>query len=345
MPLSRSPLETPMQAVELRNSRGDCAVVLTQGASLASLHIHTEAHGAINTVLGYQDYEQYLNNTAYLGATAGRYCNRIANSRFQLGDTTHELTANEGPHQLHGGPEGFSTLNWNIRQQTQRGVTLALTSADQDQGYPGNLEVELSYSLSDTRCLEIQWDALSDCDTVVSITNHSYFNLAGAGNIRNHYLRIPIDYFTPITDELIPSGEICSVAGTVFDLRDYTELSAVLDCGSPLLAATGGLDHNWARGQASEMLPCAQLLCRESGLLLEASTTLPGLHCYTGNHLSATGSHEDYAGICLEAQYYPNSPNENAFPSPLLKAGQRMSHRICYQLSEVDPSVELQARV
>lgn len=325
-----------IQAVELRNNRGDSAVILTLGAILAELNIRTAQQGVINTVLGYDHPQSYLKDHAYHGVTAGRYCNRIAHSRFNLNSHTYTLANNEGAHHLHGGPAGFGRRMWEIRQQDQASVTLGLISEDGDQGYPGKLDVSLRYTLSDPGCLDISWEARSDQDTVVSLTNHSYFNLAGCGDIRNHQLRIVAAEFTPTGADMIPTGAIQAVAGSVLDLQDFTELGAILASSDPEVAERGGLDHNWARGQAGSMLVSAELLCPASGLLLQVSSTLPGLQCYTGNSLAANGIHGTHEGICLEPQYYPNSPNEPDFPSPLLRGGDCMRHNIRYQITEVD---------
>ncbi|MFT4519227.1 MAG: aldose 1-epimerase [Halioglobus sp.] len=323
-----------IQRITLTNANGDSAVILSLGAILAELNINTRKHGLINTVLGYQHPSSYLKDTAFHGVIAGRYCNRIANSRFAINSDEYELNRNEDPHHLHGGSQGFGRRYWSILEQSQSSVILSLHSPDGDQGYPGNLDVSLRYELKEQGCLDISWRATSDKDTVVSLTCHAYFNLAGHSDIGSHFLRICADHYTPAAADMIPTGEIQSVDGTALDLRKLTSLQGVLDSEDPEITQQGGLDHNWARGAVGEMLLTAELFCPSSGLLLQTSSTLPGLQCYTGNHLMANGIHGCHEGVCLEPQYYPNSPNEPAFPSPILQPGETMSHRMRYQITE-----------
>lgn len=326
-----------IKAIELKNARGDSAVVLTLGAILAELNFSSTSNGCINTILGYPHHQNYVQDTAYLGVIAGRYCNRIAHSAFTLNGHGFSLQSNEGAHQLHGGPQGFHRQHWRVVEQTPSHVTLHLQSPDGDQGYPGELSVQLTYSLGDDSCLDISWEAESDKDTVLNLTSHAYFNLAGHGDTREHWLRIPATHYTPTDALQIPTGEIRSVADSSFDLQQFVCVQDILNSDDPEIRRHGGLDHNWARGAPDKLLLSAELLCPETGLLLQASSTLPGLQCYTGNHLGSDGSHTRHSGICLEPQYYPNSPNEPDFPQPLLRRGETMKHRIRYQFYEVDP--------
>jgi aldose 1-epimerase len=334
--LGQSDQQEDVYAVELTNARGMSAHILTLGAIINELNFQTSSHGLINAVLGYFHWRSYLKDTAWHGAIVGRYCNRIANSQFSIGDENYQLTSNEGDHQLHGGPQGFHRKVWQIEDHDSHSVTLSLHSPDGDQGYPGNLDILLRYALDDDGSLSINWQAESDRDTVASLTNHAYFNLAGHGDIREHYLRIAASHYTPLDSSLIPTGEVLPVAGSCLDLQQFKPLTSVLDSGAPLIEPSGGLDHNWARGEVDGIQLCAELFCPETRLLLQASSTLPGLQCYSGNHLAANGIHGCHEGICLEPQYYPNSPNEPTFPSPLLRAGETMQHQIRFQLSEID---------
>ncbi|MEH6581345.1 MAG: aldose epimerase family protein [Halioglobus sp.] len=334
MLLPRPPVDLQdVQVIDLSNARGDSLRLLTLGATIKEWNINTRGHGLINTVLGYPHEQSYLMDTAYHGAIAGRYCNRIANSRFTLGTEQYQLLSNEGPHHLHGGPQGFYNRLWHIEERDRQSLTLSLHSADGDQGYPGNLDVRLRYTLNDDGALDIEWQAQSDRDTVVSLTNHAYFNLAGCGDIRDQYLRIAASHYTPVTKDLIPTGEIRPVAGTVLDLRNFTLLDQLLNSDDSEITAHGGLDHNWAIDSGGV---CAELLCPRTQLLLQASSTLPGLQCYTGNNLLAHGTHGCHEGVCLETQHYPNSPNEPGFPSPLLRAGETQRHHTRYHISEVN---------
>lgn len=312
--------------------------VLSLGAIIKEWYVNTDSHGIINTVLGYPREESYLDDTAYLGAIAGRYCNRIANSRFKIGSVQYELLSNSGSHHLHGGPQGFYSKNWRIVTHSRRSVTLALRSEDGDQGYPGNLEVQLRYTLDDDGGLSIEWEAQSDRDTVVSLTNHAYFNLSGSGDIRGHYLRIAASHYTPTNADMVPTGEIQHVAGSILDLRRFTLLDSLLNSNELEITSRGGLDHNWVVDEGDL---CAELYCPQTQMLLQTSSSLPGLQCYTGNHLQNTGMHGRHEGACLETQHFPNSPNEPDFPSPVLRAGETLKHETRHLIREVEPALEV----
>jgi aldose 1-epimerase len=327
-------LET--QPIELRNIRGDRVSIMPLGGILREWEIAVGSGEPVNIILGYLHARSYLKDTAFHGAIAGRYCNRIAQSQFSIGDNSYTLAANEGQHHLHGGPEGFNRRTWTVEEQGGNHLVLSLLSPHGDQGYPGNLKVTVRYTLDDEGALNIDWHAISDTDTVVSLTSHGYFNLAGSGDILDHHLRIPAAHYTPVDSELIPTGEIRSVEGTVLDLRQFTRLGDVLTSEDSEIQTCDGLDHNWAGGVPGEMQLRAELVSTRTKLLLAVSSTLPGLQCYTGNHLQGNGIHGCHEGVCLEPQHYPDSPNQPNFPSPLLRAGDAMRHRIRYQISKVD---------
>jgi aldose 1-epimerase len=329
------------QSIDLRNTRGDRVSIMPLGGILREWEVAVGPGEPINIILGYLHSSSYLKDTAFHGAIAGRYCNRIANSQFSIGGKRFTLAANEGAHHLHGGPDGFNRRIWSVEEQGENYLELGLLSPHQDQGYPGNLKVTLRYTLDDEGALNIDWQAVSDADTVVSITSHGYFNLAGCGDILEHYLRIPATEYTPVNEDLIPTGEIRSVEGRALDLRQFTRLGDVLDSDDPEIQLADGLDHNWAAGAPGEMQLRAELVSKRTGLLLAVSSTLPGLQCYTGNHLQSNGIHGCHEGVCLEPQYYPDSPNHPNFPSAQLRAGDVMRHRISYRVSEVDAELLL----
>ena len=330
-----------IERVTLYNEPGDSAVILTLGGILCELNIMTTDRKPINIVLGFSQLARYRDDSEYHGAIVGRYANRIAHSRFSIDNTVYTLEPNEGNHLLHGGSEGFHRRIWTIKEQTHNSCTLQLRSADRDQGFPGNLQVLLRYTLNNNRALDINWQATTDKDTPVGLSSHGYFNLAGQGDIYDHFLRIPIAHYTPVNDECIPTGEISKVQDTCMDLRNFSSLRAVLSCNDRMLAPFDGLDHNWARGSSGEMLLSAELLCPATNLLLQVRSTLPGIQCYTGNYLETPSGHGRHSGVCLEPQYYPNSPNEPGFPSPLLKAGETVRHWIQYRVAEVDAAAYL----
>ena len=325
-----------VQLVELSNARGDSLQVLTLGAAIKEWNINSQTHGMVNTVLGYPHQQSYLKDTAYHGAIVGRYCNRIANSSFSIGTQQYQLLSNEGVNHIHGGPQGFNSRIWNIEESDRQSLTLSLHSPDGDQGYPGNLDVLLRYTLSDDGALDLEWQAHTDLDTMVSLSNHAYFNLAGCGDIRDHSLRIAASHYTPITADMLPTGEIRPVAGSALDLRNFTGLAQLLDSDEPEITDHGGLDHNWIPDPGGELRLCAELLSPRTQLLLQICSTLPGLQCYTGNYLPANSIHSCHEGVCLEPQHYPNSPNEPSFPSPLLRAGETQRHHTRYHIKEVD---------
>jgi aldose 1-epimerase len=319
-----------IHSFKLRNRHGACATIINFGARLTSLYIPSAHHGMINTVLGYDNPQAYLNDSMYHGAMAGRYCNRIENGKIQLRNQNFFLPCNDGQHHLHGGPEGFDKQYWQAIEVKRQSLHLRLLSADGDAGYPGNLCIDLYFVLDDSNQLTISWKACSDKDTFVCLTNHSYFNLAASENIYNHYLRIPADHYTPVNRALIPTGELKAVADSIFDVRRWTHLGDTLTPVDPELQETNGFDHNWARGNSGQLQTSAELYSPDSELLLHVSSTLPGLQCYTGNNLSTAGVHTCHEGICLETQHYPNSPNQPHFPSAQLTAGHCVQHQTCF---------------
>lgn len=331
----RQPDPQEIEIIELTNVRGDSLQVLTLGAIIKEWNINTKKHGLINIVLGYLHEQSYLKDIAYHGAIIGRYCNIIANSRFSIGSQEFQLASNKHAHHRHGGPQGFNSRIWQIKECDKRSVTLYLQSLDGDQGYPGNLDVWLQYTLDDEGALNIEWKAQTDHDTIVSLTNHSYFNLSGCGDIRDHYLRIAASHYTPTTSDLIPTGEIRAVKGSALDLRTFTNIDQLINSGDPEIVRDGGVDHNWVSDSNDEMTLCAELFCPGTQLLLQTSSTLPGIQCYTGNGLSADGIHGCHEGVCLETQHYPNSPNEPRFPSPLLRTGETIRHSTRYRIKHV----------
>ncbi len=321
-----------IECVELSNSRGDSIQILTLGGIIREWHVAMSKNEPVNIVLGYPHNTSYLHDTAYHGAITGRYCNRIANSQYSLNGASHHLTSNEGPHQLHGGPIGFSKRLWTIKERTKQSLTLSLFSEEGDQGHPGNLQIQICYTLDDNGHLDIQWQAESDQDTYVSLTSHAYFNLAGCGDICDHDLQICADQYTPQDASLIPTGAISDVTGSILDLRNFHRLGDIVSSEDPEILSYGGLDHNWAFACDGQLKTMAQLRSHRSGLRLTVKSTLPGLQCYSGNHLQANGIHGCHEGLCLEPQYYPDSPNRPDFPSPLLRQGQTMSHTIRYEV-------------
>jgi aldose 1-epimerase len=323
----------------LRNASGIEATISDLGASLISLQVPDRDGRRADVVLGYQDPERYRTNPCFFGVTVGRCANRIAGARFELDGTTYRLAANDGPNHLHGGVRGFDKRLWSAQPHaTQPRLTLRYRSADGEEGYPGNLDVEVVYSLTAADELMIDYVATADRACPVNLTHHSYFNLAGGGDILSHELRLEASHFTPIGEGCIPTGEVRPVAGTPFDFVRPATIGSRIDAHDDQLRAGKGYDHNVVlHGEPGTLRVAVELYDRRSGRALQVLTTQPGLQLYTGNYLdgSVAGkggvAYGKHAGLCLETQHFPDSPNRPAFPSVILRPGQRYRHTAIYR--------------
>jgi aldose 1-epimerase len=311
------------------------ARISTYGGILISLKAPDRNGTLADVVVGHDDLESYVkNNSPFFGALIGRYGNRIGNAQFTLQGNTYKLEANDGPNHLHGGTKGFDKVLWQGEKvDAADGVALALSyvSADGEGGYPGALTVKVTYTLTDTNALRIDYQATTDKPTVVNLTSHSYFNLkdAGASPILGHELTLNADRFTPVDKTLIPTGELRSVEGTPFDFRQPTAVGARIDQADEQLQFGGGYDHNWVLNREGDGLSLAARVHEPTtGRVLEIFTTEPGIQFYSGNFLngSITGrggvAYKKRVGLCLETQHYPDSPNKPDFPSTTLEPGQ-----------------------
>lgn len=332
----------PVERYRLRAAGGVEAVILSYGGTLAALR-GPDRHGTPgDVVLGFDSLEPYLGNQPYLGALIGRYANRIADGRFSLGGRSYTLATNNGPNHLHGGPGGFHRKVWAAAAgETVAGPSLELryTSPDGEEGYPGSLSVRVVYTLGDDGDLRIDYEASCDQETIVNLTNHAYFNLAGSGSILDHELELAASQFLPISDRFIPLGELRPVAGTPMDFRTPNLVGARINANDEQLRIAGGYDHNWVLDKApGELTRAGSLYHPPSGRLLELFTTEPGVQFYAGNALdgSLIGRHdqpyERYTGLCLEAQHYPDSPNQPAFPSTVLRPGEIYRQTTIYRV-------------
>lgn len=324
------------EAVEicrLANAAGMRVEILTFGCIIARLETPDRAGRVANVVLGLDSLAGYARRSPHFGAIAGRFANRIARARFVLDGTEYRLAANNGANALHGGRKGFDKVVWQATAGPGERLLLRYLSADGEEGYPGNLAVEVSYSLSDTNELRIDYTATTDKPTVVNLTNHSYFNLAGegSGDILDHVVSIDAEAFTPIDAEQIPTGEIRSVRGTPFDLTEPAAIGARIRLADEQLRLARGYDHNWVlrRAPRGEVQRAARALDPRSGRVLEVLTDRPGLQFYTGNSLDgslvgpAGRSYRQSDGLCFETQGFPDAPNQPGFPSAVLRPGER----------------------
>ncbi len=339
---------TQVEAVTLKNDSGVSARIITYGATLQSLVAPDRAGKPAEITLGFDDAADYEKKPNYFGVTVGRYANRIAGGRFTLDGRAFQLTQNDKANSLHGGVQGFDKRNWRIVSvssgPTAR-VVMALTSPDGDQGYPGKLEVKVTYALDDRGDLTIEFDAATDKPTIVNMTNHALFNMAGDGapeGTSRQLLTLPARAYTPVDAALIPTGELKPVEGGVFDFRKPRLIAEGLRDGrDPQIVAGRGYDHNWAldKGQTATPQLAARLEDPVSGRVLEVLSTEPGLQFYSGNFLDGTvagRSGRIYRmgdGIALEPQKFPDAPNKPNFASARVDPGKPYRHVMIYRLS------------
>ena len=329
----------------LQNKNGYVAEVSTYGATLVRFLVPSDAGEPTNIVLGFDNISQYQKESPYFGATVGRVANRIAGGEFELDGKKYKLAINNGPNTLHGGLKGFDKRVWKAEpfsNSDKRGVKFQYTSADMEEGFPGRLEVTVTYTLTDDNELQIDYTASSDKPTPINLTNHSYFNLAGAGqgDILSHKLRLDADRYTPVNDELIPLGEQQNVGDTAMDFRNGTAI------GARIAKVKGGYDHNYVLNKADnanhqEPLPkpilAAEVTDQTTGNRLLVLTTEPGIQFYSGNFLDGSvvgngGSYKKHYGFCLEAQHFPDSVNQSKFPSTIVRPGEVYRQTTIYQV-------------
>lgn len=337
------------QAVDLytlTNKKGMEVAITNFGGIIVSLKAPDRNGKFDDVVLGYNQLDGYLTNKAYFGAIIGRYGNRIAHGQFKLDGKAYTLPKNDGDNTLHGGTTGFNKRLWTAKDVSgSKGQALELTylSKDGEEGFPGNLSARVVYTLTDQNELHIDYSATTDKDTVVNLTNHSYFNLGGQGNgdILEHQLTIHADRFTPVDQTLIPTGELKAVKSTPFDFTKATAIGARINQDEQQLKFGKGYDHNWALNGGIKTTPAlaAEAYESKSGRVLQVLTTEPGLQFYSGNFLdgSITGKggkvyNQRYA-LCLETQHFPDSPNHPNFPSTELKAGQKYHTTTIFKFS------------
>jgi len=320
----------------LKNKNGLVVQITNFGAKIVSIYV-PDRNGKFNDiVLGYDTIDGYIKGNPYFGAICGRYANRIANGKIIIEGKTYQLPVNNGPNSLHGGPEGFNNQMFDakgiIKSKDSEAIEMFYISKDGEMGYPGNLSLKVTYTLTNNNELKLDYEATTDKTTYVNIASHSFFNLAGEGNgdILNHELTLNADRFTPVSDVLIPSGELRAVSGTPMDFTKPKLLGKSINEKYDQLDYGKGYDHNWVinKEKAGELTLAASCYESKSGRVMEVHTTQPGVQLYTGNWLNGSdkgkGGHayDMRSALCLETQNFPDSPNKPAFPSTLLKPGE-----------------------
>jgi aldose 1-epimerase len=329
---------------KLKNKNGVEATVTNFGATLVSLIVPDKNGNLSDVVLGYDDLEGYVNDKPYLGSTIGRYANRIAHGQFTLNGTKYAVPQNDGDNSLHGGFKGFNKAVWDGEELSgASAVRFRYISKDGEEGYPGNLSVEVTYTLTDANELRIDYAATTDKDTVVNLTNHAYFNLAGEGrgDILDHEVVLHASRFTPVNSNLIPTGELKSVKATPLDFTTANVIGTRIGSADEQLKLARGYDHNFVIDGTNHnaLSHAAQARDPKSGRIMDVFTTEPGIQLYTGNFLdgSAIGKagkpYTFRSAFCLETQHFPDSPNRPSFPTTTLRPGEKFQSTTVYRFS------------
>ena len=331
------------QTFTLSNAAGMKVTITPIGGHIMSIQLPDKNGGLTDVVLGYDSAKEYIGGKGFYGSTVGRYGNRIAKGKFTLNGKEYQLSVNNNENTLHGGPGGFHNVKWTgqeIATYEGKGVELTYLSKDGEEGYPGNLNVKVVFSLTDSNQLKIQYEATTDKPTVVNLTNHSYFNLSGegSGDILNHEIAINADKFLPVDKGLIPTGELRPVKGTPFDFLQPHKIGERINADEEQVKTGLGYDHCFVLNKKSgnELSLAAKVSDPASGRMMEVWTTEPGVQFYTGNFLKGDpgkgGKPYNYRGaLCLETQHFPDSPNQPSFPTTVLKPGETYHSTTIYK--------------
>ena len=314
----------------LRNGAVE-VVAIAYGAILVSIRTPDRSGRLADIVLGFDAVDDYRARNRYFGAVVGRYANRIAQGRFVLDGRPIQLATNSSGQHLHGGVKGFDKVVWSaerVDRAGEAGVLFTYVSGDGEEGYPGTLHVSVQYTLTQDHALIVDYTATPDKPTIVNLTNHSYFNLAGEGrgDVTGHVVFIDADRYTPVDEAMIPTGVLASVAGTPFDFRKPAAIGARIDADDPQLKIAGGYDHNFVLNGGSGLHRAAHVVEPTTGRTLQVETTEPGVQFYTGNKLKGEAGKQGHpygvrSAFCLETQHFPDSPNQPSFPSTILRPG------------------------
>lgn len=323
----------------LANDHGMEVKIINYGGIIVAVKIPDRQGKIDDVVLGHDTLEGYVNRSRYFGALVGRYANRIAHGKFVLNGVTYSLATNNGENHLHGGFKGFDKVVWQATELTD-GLQLTYLSRDGEEGYPGTLQATVEYSLNQANELRIEYLATTNEDTIINLTNHSYFNLAGVGTILDHELTINAEAFTPVDKGLIPTGEILAVKNTPLDFTSTTPIGARISADYEQIGLAGGYDHNFVlRTGAGRLGFAATLHEPKSGRTMQVSTTQPGMQFYSGNFLNGSivgkggTPYLKHSAGCFEPQHFPDSPNQESFPTTVLKPGERYQHTTVFKFS------------
>ena len=345
--MTRSPFGTlpagqAVEAFTMTNANGMEVKAITYGGIITSLKVPDKGGQLGDVVLGYDTLQGYLDKSPFFGCIVGRYGNRIGKGTFTIDGQAYTLPKNNGENHLHGGPQGFDKANWKaepFERADAVGVVFTHTSPDGDMGYPGTLQAKVTYTLTNDNTLRFDYEATTDKATPINLTQHTYFNLAGAGtgDVLGHEVQMQADRYTPVDTGLIPTGELASVEGTPFDFRTATAIGARIDADHPQIARGGGYDHNMVLARTGTGLErLVRVFEPTTGRTLEMATTQPGVQFYTGNFLDGTITgkggkvYPKRSGFCLETQHYPDSPNKPDFPSTILRPGETYRQSTAY---------------
>lgn len=346
-PFGKTPDGKEVYLYTLKNAAGMQVKITNYGGRITTIEVPDRNKKFDDVVLGFDNVEGYTTGPAagaYFGAIIGRYANRLAHGTFTLDGHTYHIPTNEGANTLHGGKIGFDKKVWDVKETSSHGepvLELHYLSPDGQEGFPGNLSVTVRYSLDNKNGLHLDYTATTDKDTVLNLTNHSYFNLEGAGSstILNERIQINADHYTPIDSTLIPTGKIASVAGTPLDFRKPTEIGSRINDNDEQLKLAKGYDFNFVLNHPGDLSAVAvKVDDPKSGRVMEVFTTQPGVQFYTGNFLNGSvhgigGAYQHRSALCLETQHYPDSPNHSNFPSTVLRAGHTFHSTTIYRFS------------
>ena len=325
----------------LDNGLGLSAEILSLGGIIKNLYVTDKNVKKVDVVLGHDTLEQYLTKPGYFGAAIGRNSNRIKNCAFELNGKTYKLADTGDNNNLHGGIVGFDKKVWDIIEEdgVEPALVMSITSPDGDEGFPGNLDLTMTYTLTKDNSLEIHYIAKSDADTVVNLTNHSYFNIGGhdSGAVYDHILQMNSDFYTPNDESCVPTGEIVSTSGTPFDFREEKRLGDSLLSDAEQIKLFNGIDHNFTiRGRGLRHF--ATITCKETGISMETISDMPGVQIYAANGLEADSykngaTYGNHNAVCFETQHFPNAIAFSHFPSPILKKDEEYNSKTIYKFT------------